>query len=309
MTGIWQGQERTSTTQNTNVVWTEQRDTRTIDEDLQNGVITQTFLVPGRPDEALVSAVVGGLNVGDVHPFYKDAYLTNRRFAIHTDKKDATKRRTLVTLVYRRRPCMAWPEISTHVTLVSVPTWFTLDTIPRAINRSQIPTPVLQPQTAISLRWPNVVMSRKNLRILERQVGHTLAMQDWYVSRPQPLEEGGPIEDIKNEKFLLGYEFQMLFFESSNKRLLYGPGNITDDTPANWELVLSFRYDPIREHKLWSALVKGAGLAKWPASIEDLPESHHILTIYPKATEDFEQLLLPITQNPKDCYTRGPVIE
>lgn len=277
--------------QSTQTAWAEARDTRLITEELQTGTIKQTFYVSGRADEAYTGPNMGGMELGAVHPFYSDAFLIRREFRTIASRKNTADRRTAVTLTWQKRPCLEYPEMSTHLALVSMPTWYSYDDPPVAINDSIMPIPVLQPQIILTLRWPNIVRSLTALQLIESQAGHTLRRF-----------EGS------NDSFL-GYPHETLLFEGMDKRLLYGKAFYDNDsTPPHWELVLTFRIDPIRKHKYWVAKTSHGRLTNRPASLADLESAHNVTTFYPESIFDFNLLLPNDSEAQQKCSTTNETI-
>lgn len=240
-TGIGPGMDPPGTGQSAEDGWIEPaRDLRTIVEDLQSGMITQSFVVPGRPDEAYRNQHIGGLAIGTVHPWFRHTYLVRREFKNYIVKKQEQNRRTMVTATYRTRPCPQYPEISSIMTLSSMNMWWSYDDPPRLIDPSPSGFPILQPHSTLTLHWPAYDLSLINLLKL-RDLGGRL-MQAWDDTGEGP-----------EARFFFGEYCRDMLFDGMTYKLLFGPANFDHESLSRWELAMHFRIDRLRHHQKWTA--------------------------------------------------------
>lgn len=240
-TGIGAGMGRPGAGQSTEDAWIESEETRTIEEDLQSGTITQTFLVPGRPDEAYNNQHVSELDITNVHPFYRHSYLIKRRLESHVNRGQEANRLTKVTTTHQRRPCPLYPELSCTMSLTSMNTWWSYSDPPVNHDHSKAGFPVLVPQSFLAMRWPSIDMSLVNLLDIRRLGGHL--MQAWDDTR-----EGG------KPRSFFGENCRDMLFQGMNYNHLWGPANFSPDSGSRWEMSLHFHIDPLRHHQKWEAI-------------------------------------------------------
>lgn len=240
-TGIGAGMELPGTGQSAEDGWIEfHQNVRTIVEDLQSGSVQQSFIVPGRPDEAYRNQHIGGLAIGTVHPWFRHTYLVRREFKNYIVQGEEDNRRTMVTATYRTRPCPQYPELSSTMSLTSMNVWWSYDDPPLNIDKSPAGFPILQPQSTLTLHWPAYDLSLINLLKI-RDLGGRL-MQKWDDTGDGPAA-----------RYFFGEYCRDMLFDGMTYKLLFGPANFDHDSLSRWELAMHFRIDRLRHHQRWVA--------------------------------------------------------
>lgn len=290
--GIGPGMDPPGTSQSAEDGWEESaQNLRTITEDLQSGMLQQSFIVPGRPDEAYRNQHITGLAIGTVHPWFRHTYLVRREFKNHVVKGDQDDRRTMVTTTYRTRPCPQYPDISSTMSLSSMNVWWSYDDPPLNIDKSHAGFPILQPQSTLTLHWPFYDLSLINLLKIEALGGRL--MQAW-----------GEGSEAPAERTFFGRRCRDMLFDGMTYKLLFGPANFDHDSLSRWELAMHFRIDKLRHHQKWTAIFdlnrpkteeepngyNGTGLPLPVASLAELFDGagHERQTIHPAVGKDDE---------------------
>ena len=219
-----------------------------IEEDLQTGRITERYLIPGDPSEARVSALLQGFGNANFirmephpHQWYKDAFLVSRSFKHHVQNDTTAERRTMLTLVYQKRPCpFAWEEEDIG-TLVSTQMWWSGDDPPKPLSgsiQSVVGISTMMPQRLLKRRYPNVRMSAANVELIRDQLGNT------------------------NKIDFAGKKPDVWLFHDFRAKMLHGDFNGNAVGEAHWEMTFFFRGDPIRKHMYWTPKAEGGVLVR-----------------------------------------------
>lgn len=266
---------REATTQGPLGVLAEYHDSGVIEDDMQTATITDRWVVTGTPTEAFLSPGMQGLTVKTKHHTLSDAYLVKRRFAHLSKSETVADRRTIVTLVYQRRPCPWAYEDSEVGTLVSMPTWWSQDPDPINITSgAEVSLAIMQPSRLLIRRYPAVSLSGNEVENIMEQMGRT---------NNQPFRS-------RPAKYWL--------LQNIRSKMLYGDPLTRDGV---YEITLYFLADPIRAHEIW-IIQKESGVLKRPISnsFEHMAAVHDRTTQYPQSTVTFESLV-PIADPAELC--------
>ncbi len=268
---------RTPTAQIALGVFAQYHDSGEIEDDLQTGTITERWVVTGDPYEVMTSPGMQGLTIRTKHYQFPEAYLVKRRFQHLAKSGTVTDRRTLVTLIYQRRPCPFAYEDSEVGTLISRPTWWSWDQ-PFAgtlTGKSPISVSVMGPSRLLIRRYPSVRLTGDELDNVLDELGKTNSLQ------------------------FLGKPADYWLFQNVRLKMLYGD---PETRTGQYEVSLYFLGDPLRHHKHWVArLVANSPVAPIPPN--DFAEHeavHEVSTIYQQSTVRFDRLI-PIPNISEVC--------
>mgnify|MGYP001566338991 CR=1 FL=1 len=263
----------------------EIRDTRRIVEDIQRKTIEHTYRILGHPDEALLDVGLMGMDIGDPHPAgisenstiaarFGSMFVVRREFRKLSDITDAGKRWSECRVTYQKRTCPLSFEQTFDAVLVAVPNWFALTgpwshyegtrLVPDTLNGVN-PIPLLMPQFTLTRRWPHIKALESTIRLAERHMGE------------------------RNDEEFLGYPRGTWLCERVRAERLYGPGDgreSEDPTNEAWDVSITFRGDPFRQHNWWAAIKDASGNLIGPdPSVTDYLEAmrrvHVIRELYP----------------------------
>lgn len=231
--------------------------------DLQTGTVVHQFLINGDTGEAELSA--GGLGWGVAHPWEtkKGYYLTNVDLEPYVQQNETDKRRTLVTVTFRKRPCPGMYEEEAIGALISHQTWWDLSgTTPKILNGVM----------GVSVLHPSILLKRRYLRVTGWSYTHIDALEEHLRKRNGVTFAG------------TGNIGQWLFREA-RRRLLYG--DPVTGTDAAWEFSLTFLKDPYRSHAYWSPKKDAGGRLippVWNAGNQewDMEPAFHMRHFYDK---------------------------
>ena len=262
----------------------EFRESRRIVEDIQRGTLEHIYVTKGHPNEAYLDSGLTGLNIGNPHPWWgsteadagdvaKDMYLVRREFTKLTDRLSKKDRWTKVALLYQRRVCPFDYEEDYLTTSVTMQHWW----LP-SFNNPNKPAMIVPglaqgwaiqtPQIVMRRHWAHVIMDSNEVRDLVRA---------------QNTTNSGPFAGRQSHFWLLeGIQAKQLF------------GTSISDAPTNdhYEITITWRGDPVRQHELWIADFGGGAAPVQPTGMtfEQLGEVHHRYRIYPDGP-DFETLI------------------
>lgn len=254
-----------------------------ITEDLQSGTITHQFTVQGNPAEAMRSQPMQGMELGTPHPWfgavsvptgltaeglYAGSYLVSRTLRHLVKQKVEAKRRTLVTLVYKKRPCLGGFEEERIGTLISMPMWWSFDDPPESFTGSAASINVLVPSEMLKRRYPIATATRGTIARIKAHQG---TLNGLAFAGESPLH-------------------WLLY--SVNTKLLWGdPKGV-----GAYEITLMFLADRIRHHAYWSPLFTTGAILKKPTApfpFQGYFDAHRIRRRYPISVVNWEALVPP----------------
>jgi hypothetical protein len=279
----------------------EFHESREIHEDIQRGTLTHVFMVAGHPTEALMDMGLSGMNIGSPHPWWqglanvdsrvadlvRDMYLVDRTFSKVSDSSDITRRWTEVRLTYKKVCCPFSYEEDFQTTSTTMQVWWTRDPADETgMTPVKVPISLSEgysiqvPQYILRRHWPHVIISEAN------------------------LDEAKTIQLKRNYNGFRGEPKGVWLCESVQSKRLYGSGSdpgVTSETLAHYEITITWRGDPVRQHELWIALLDSGGvLPKRPTSMsfEHLAAVHQRTQFYALAVE---------SQDFNDIFVQGAV--
>ncbi len=270
----------------------EYKDSRRLGEDLQRGTIVHTYIVAGRPDQVAKSQLLGGMNIGDPHPWELHTYVIGVTFGHHIAGPDPdtttlapstardSKAYTKMIVTYQQRPCPGKWEDEGGSALISRIEWFdrgdsstTPITLPLPLKNTRDGVSILIPVRTYKRHFPKVFLSRKQLDKILDEEGKT---------NYGPGPDGAPWNGKPAGYWLL---------EQVRHRLLYGDPAIDH---AAYELTLFWRGDPERHHEWWwPKYESGPNETMRPMAPTGLTRAHRMLamdvrTIYDKSILDWD---------------------
>lgn len=259
------------------------RESGNIRQDLQSDTIVEQMIVTGNPGEVFKSSAMADTDIASPHPWFPDvtplhgysaqAFCVDRTIQHHVRSSTGTERFSLVTFVYKTRPCPRGWEEEQIGTLIPMPMWWSLDPHPRPLTGQGLAfMTIMVPSFLMRRTYPNVEFSDyEDLKVIMDQQGTT---------NPEPFALRGP------DEWLL---------QNVRAKLLYGNLSGSNLSNSNWELTLIFLGDPVRKHKHWvTRKVDPWSLEKvvpQSNSAEDLEAAHEPTIVYPRSQIDFNDLV------------------
>lgn len=222
----------------------EYKDSRRLGEDLQRGTIVHTYIISGRPDQVAANQLLGGIQMGDPHPWQPSAYVVGLTFDHHVFGPDPdtdtntpgaardSKAYTKMRVTYQQRPCPGKWEDEGGSALISRIEWFDRGDPPKPLKDTRDGVSILVPVETYKRHFPKVFLKRSELRTIKREIGKT-----------NRGTGGADTTDPWN-----GEKPGFWLLEQVKHRLLYGD---PDTGPAAYELTLIWRGDPERHHEWW----------------------------------------------------------
>lgn len=255
-------------------VMREQHDSGSIEEDIQTGTITETWLLQGNPWEAREGPGMQGLQLKDLHRWYNGldgrpaAFCTKRRL-VHKTKSDiATERTSIGTFTYQLRPCPHAFEDEEIGTLISRLMWWSLDNPPLRITNTEVGWAIMIPSRLLIRRYLAVEQTRAQINTTMAELSKT--NRTTFVGQPPGVWQ----------------------FHDYRRKMLYGDAVTLDGVH---EISLFFLGDPDRHHEIWTprrvAGKIGNLMQPLDNSFAELRRVHKPKVIYSPSTIDFDDLV------------------
>lgn len=216
---------------------------RRISRDIQRGTIIHEFEFIGSPDQIVNDRAFAGFREGSPHPWaeYGGYYISNLELEhlVHggTGANDESQAITLVRAVYKQIPCPRWYEqefISGSGTRIE---WYYR--LPqREPNEPQRWGFIQQTLNGVSIAYPVPIYRRKFPKVV--------------MSRDEFLKDVFAFQGTLNGTPFLGKPKGYWRLDSIHSRELYQHSFTMDSVGSVWEIVLTFRGDPVRHHR-WAS--------------------------------------------------------
>lgn len=249
-------------------------------EVVQTGTVTHIFEATGSPQEAMISGVFDGKQIANGHEWFRNSHVAERRFESMVPSSDPAKRRTKVTIVYKRGTCPTDATVQIVAQTKPSQTWWSFDDPPKLMVATEQGLVVPRPMPMLIIHVPLVRLSLQTLLSIARLVGHT--------NKESFLQEAPDywlFEDLRVRQL---WGSVSLFTEEGPPE---PPGSGESNLPA-WETTFFFRADFFQHHKRFAMDFDALKIPRRPAgnSFEERAQAHVVTTLLPQA--DFSDFVL-----------------